>query len=237
MQANPVSFKIKHMRKHDQVGSTSVVLCVVLSILFVAVSGFAFWAFSGRQDYKNNSDKKSAKAVSAAETAQAAKLKTQFDEEAKNPNKIYTGPAVAGSVTFGYPKTWSAYVDESGSSQIINGYLHPNIVPGLQTTTAFALRVEVSNSAYAEAVKQMDSFVKIGKVKAAAYLPPKMGKVAGVQPGMRFDGAISNNQSGDLQGAMVVLPVRDKTLKIYTQSPTFLADFNNIILPSLTFSP
>jgi hypothetical protein len=35
----------------------------------------------------------------------------------------------------------------------------------------------------------------------------------------------------------VVIKVRDKTLKIYTESPQYLSDFNNIVLKSLSFAP
>jgi len=36
---------------------------------------------------------------------------------------------------------------------------------------------------------------------------------------------------------MLIIRVRDKTLKISTQSNDYLNDFNNIILSSLTFAP
>src|SRR3954470_10567983 len=108
------------MQKHSEAGSTSVVVSILLSVLLIAVGSFAYWSYAGRQDYKNNSDKKVADAVSAAEKAQAAKLNQQFSEEAKNPNKLYVGPSAFGSITFAYPKTWSAYVDESNSTVPIN---------------------------------------------------------------------------------------------------------------------
>jgi hypothetical protein len=36
---------------------------------------------------------------------------------------------------------------------------------------------------------------------------------------------------------MVVIKVRDKTLKIYTESTDYMSDFNDIVLKNLTFSP
>jgi hypothetical protein len=225
------------MRKHNQDGSTSVVVSILLSILLIGAGSFAYWAYSGRQDYKNNSDKKVADAVSAAEKAQATKLNQQFAEESKNPNKAYIGPSAFGSITFNYPKTWSAYVDESSVAQPINGYFSPDKVPGVSSGAAFALRLELVTGNYAQIVQQLNSQVKLGKIKAAAYVPPKVNGVANVQPGTRFDGQLVQTNAGPLTGSMVVIQVRDKVLKIYTLSNSYLNDFNNIVLPSLTFIP
>jgi hypothetical protein len=38
-------------------------------------------------------------------------------------------------------------------------------------------------------------------------------------------------------GILVLLPMRDKTLKIWTESTAYFTDFNTYILPNLTFSP
>jgi hypothetical protein len=119
------------MRVTNQVGSTSVVLAIVFGALFAAAAGFGGWAFMGRQDYKNNSDQKSAQAVEVAKKAQAAELQKKFDEDYKNPNKTYQGAVAFGSVTFSYPKTWSAYVDETGGAEPINGFFYPDKVPSI----------------------------------------------------------------------------------------------------------
>ena len=93
------------------------------------------------------------------------------------------------------------------------------------------------NSDYSQIVNSLTSGytqkIKEGSVKASAYIPPKMEGVADVQQGTRFDGAIDQKKTG----SMVVMKVRDKTLKIYTESTDFLADFNDIILASLKYSP
>lgn len=224
------------MRNYNQDGSTAVALDVIFAVLFVAASVFAVWAFMGRQDYKNNSDKKSAAAVEAAKKVQAGELQKKFDEDYKNPNKTYKGPDSFGSVMLSYPKTWNAYVDERGA-QPINGYFYPDFVPSLTGGSAFALRVELVNSTYSQVMLQYSPQIKTGRLKAAAYVPPKMAGVANVQPGTRLDGVVSHSQTGDHTGAMVIEQVRDKTLKIYTESTNFLPDFNNIVLPSLTYLP
>jgi hypothetical protein len=225
------------MHKQNQAGSTSVVLCIVFGILFVAAAIFGGWAFMGRQDYKNNTQAKVNTAVDAAKKVQADQLKKQFDEEAKNPNKIYQGSPTYGSVSFAYPKTWSAYVDETSAAEPINGYFYPDKVPGIQSPTSYALRVELVSATYSQSITQLNSQVKTGKVKATAYVPPKMVGKPNLQPGMKFDGIVGTLQSHPQQGSMVIIQVRDKTLKISTQSPEYLNDFNNSVLANLTFVP
>ena len=222
------------MRNRNQNGSVaSFVTIFILALALLGTAVFAGWAFMGRQDFKNNSDKKAEAAVENAKKVQEADLKLKFDEDEKKPNKTYKGSTTYGTVTFDYPKTWSGYVDETSTSQPINGYFHPHIVPGLQSKTAYALRVELVNTDYSSIIKQHDSQIKDGTVKANAYVPPQLVGVANVQPGTKLDGALAQ----DTTGSMVIIKVRDKTLQIYTQSNDFLKDFNDTILASLTFAP
>ena len=214
----------------------SVASFVAIFILALALLGtvvFAGWAYMGRQDYKNNSDKKAEAAVESTKSIQKAELEKQFAEDEKKPNKTYKGSTTYGTVTFDYPKTWSGYVDESSTSQPINGYFHPELVPGLQSKTAYALRVELLTTDYSSVLKQHDSQIKDGTAKASAFVPPKLVGVTNVQPGTKLDGALDQN----INGSMVIIKVRDKTLQIYTQSNDFLKDFNDTVLASLTFAP
>lgn len=222
------------MSYKDQNGSVaSFALIFVLALAFLGAAVFGGWAYTSRQDYKDNSDKKAAAAVEQAKKAQEQELQKVFDEQAKLPTKTYKGSITYGTVTFAYPKTWSAYVDETSSSEPINGYFHPNIVPGLQSKTAYALRVELVNTDYSSVLRQHDSQVKDGTVKASAYVPPKMVGVTNVTPGTRLDGALDQ----DTNGSMVIIKVRDKTLQIYSESNDYLSDFGDTVLASLTFAP
>jgi len=216
----------------------TIVATVILAILFIAALVFGIWAYQGRQNYKNNSDKKVAAAVTSAQKAQAAKDQASFDQQLKAPYKTFAGSATYGSIGFSYPKTWSVYVDSSSSDEPINGYFYPDIVPSTQGNNAFALRVELVGSAYSDVLNNFGPQISDGTVTASAYIPPKMNGVANAQPGMMLVGAIGqDNGNGTTQGAMVILKVRDKTLEVYTQSNSFLSDFNNIVLPDLTFKP
>lgn len=226
------------MINKDQTGGAALVLINILLVLgMAAAGGFGWWAFQQRQDYKNNFNQKLSVEVEKAKAVQKTELDKEFAEREKSPTKTFRGSATYGSITFDYPKTWSGYVDQSNSSTPINGYFFPDIVPSVtqssQNPTAFALRIELIGTDYAQTIKQFDSQITQGKLKAAAYVPPKMEGVANVQTGTRFDGQLGQN----ISGSMVVIKVRDKTLKIYTQSQSHLSDFDDVILKSLTFAP
>lgn len=207
-----------------------LVLFIITLILFLGAAGFGAWAFTERQDYKDNSDQKSAAAVKAAREELAAVKDAEFAEQEKSPLTAYNGPAALGSVGVHYPKTWSAYVEEAGNGNTpLDGYLHPNFVPGTRVGIAYALRIQIVENDYSEELKKFDSDVKEGKVKVSPYV----AKAVPDSKGARVDGEIDN----EIQGSMILLPVRDKTLKIWTEAEQFKKDFNEIILPSLNFTP
>jgi hypothetical protein len=217
-------------------GGRRTVVIIILVLLLVASLGFGGWAYSKMQDYRTNSDKKSAQAVAQAEASQKAKLQADFDQQRKSPTKTFSGSPTYGSVTFGYPRTWSAYVDTTNSSEPINAYFNPGEVPGTQSKTAYALRVELLNSDYSQIVSQLNSSVTQGNITSKAYLPPKLKGVTNVTPGVYLTGRV-NPQDQTQSGYMVIIKVRDKTLEIYSESADYQDDFNNIVLASLSFAP
>jgi hypothetical protein len=235
--SNNLESSLPGMKRTESGSAATILIIVVLAVLAVGAAVFGVWAYSGRQDYKNNSDKKTAAAVAAAEASQKTQLQTQFDQEIKQPYKTFTGSSTYGLITFNYPNTWSSYVDQTNSSEPINGYFNPGDVPGTSSNSAFALRLELTSNAYNDVIGQFSSQVTGGTVTATAYVPPKMKGVANAQTGTLLTGTISQNNSGSLQGEMLVIPVRDKTLQLYTLSNDYLSDFNNIVLANLKFVP
>lgn len=205
---------------------------LILSIIFLlAAIGFGAWAYMGMQDYKLNVQPKIDQAVAIAEEKTKTEKDKEFVEKEKVPVRTYKAAQTAGSLVITYPKTWSAYVEESDkSNDIVNGYFHPSYVPAANSGTDFALRVEVVSTSYDQELKQLESKVKSGKVKISAYKAPKMP--AGLV-GARVDGEINTGQ----QDSMVMFALRDKTIKVSTESAQFLGDFNNIVLANLTFEP
>jgi len=220
----------------DDGGSRATLIIVVLAVLLLVALIFGGLAYSKMQDYKKNSDQKATLAVARAEAIQKSQLQDQFDEQSKSPDKTFAGSPTYGSITFQYPKTWSAYVDTTNSSEPINAYFNPGEVPGIQSKTAYALRVELLNTDYTQVVSQLASYISQGTLTSKAYLPPKLKGVANVSPGVYLSGHV-NSQDQTQNGLMVVIKVRDKTLEIYTDSIDYQNDFNNTVLASLSFAP
>lgn len=203
------------------------VICV---LLLLGTIGFGIWAYLERTDYKNNSDQKADAAVLVAVQEEASRKDAEFVEREKSPTRIYKGPSAYGGVSFKYPKTWSGYVVEKDKSQKqIDGFFHPGIVPDVNGDTGFALRVQVLDRPYADIIKSLQSKVNSGKLKLSAYKPKNVKGVSA----SRVTGEYNQGQNDTL----VFVELRDKTLQIWTESNSFVGDFDKYILDSLTFSP
>lgn len=210
-------------------GSISVVLAVIFGLLFVSTSVFSIWAFTGMQDYKNNVDKKvedaSALAVQKAESAKDV----EFLEKEKSPLRSYTGSATYGSLSFDYPKTWSVYVEESASGTVLDLYAHPFVVPDTGSKQPYALRAQIVSTAYDSESAKLLRLVEGGELTATAFRPESVQNALG----LKYTGQIER----DISGSLILLPLRDKSIKVFTESEEFLKDFNNIIVPSISFIP
>lgn len=220
------------MKKLDQKGvlNTLLIPFVIIVLAFLAVAGFAVWAYSSRQDFKTNTDKKVATAVEIARQQTSTTKDNEFVEKEKNPLRTYRGPEAYGSVIVKYPKTWSAYVNEGGSStNPVDGYFNPDFVPGIKTSSVYGLRVQIVPAAYDKELERFDSFVKKGTVKVTPFKFPKVKSIVGA----RINGEIAAGK----KGSMILIPLRDKTLKVFTETDSMLGDFNKYVLPNLTFSP
>lgn len=218
--------------KRDQSGAvqTSAIVAVIMTILFVGSLVFGLAMLVGKSDLQKNLDKKVAAQVgTAVKKAEDAK-DVESAEKEKSPVKAYVGPAAFGSVTVEYPKTYSGYVDEStAGSTATNAYFHPNVVPKEERTVTFALRVQVVQAGYDAQVKAFDAGMKAGKVSVKPFRAAKVNSVLGV----RVDGEIFTGK----QGSMIILPLRDKTIKIWTENKDYVADFDTYIVPSISFIP
>ncbi|MDP9129323.1 MAG: hypothetical protein M3N35_02975 [Candidatus Binatota bacterium] len=221
------------MIKHNQDGAVNglVVSLVFAVLLLIGALGFGGWAFSERQDYKNNVDTKIQTAEEAARQKESAVKDRQFAEEAKKPLKAYQGPEAYGSLLVNFPKTWSAYVDDSTTSgTVLNGFFSPGTVPSAtDEKSVFALRVQVVSQSYAEVLRSFEGQQEEGALTVSAYALPRLPKVVGV----KATGELTEGKTV----TMIVLPLRSQTLQIWTEGNQYLADFNDNILPNFSFSP
>lgn len=223
-------------RPLGQRGEMNVLLVpvIILAVLFVGVGSFAFWAYTGRQDYKNNVDAKIATAVDRNTQTVKATDATSYAEAAKSPLATYVGPDAYGSVRVSYPKTWSVYVDTSNSGdKPLDAYFHAAFVPSVDSKQTYNLRVQVNSQQYSTVLATYSSQIKAGKVAAVAYAFPKVPAVIGT----KLTGAVVQGQQNGGQGTLILLPLRSTTLEVWTESNDYLSDFNTYILPNLSFSP
>jgi len=211
--------------------SKSIRLSFVLAIIFTlttaaAAAGFV-WAFMEREHYRNDVESIVADAKQVAREEQSEADEARFIEEAKLPNRTFVGPSDLGGVSFNYPKTWAAHTAKSDSNNL-NTYFYPSVVPPISSDAVYALRVVINNKAYDAVLKSYDNQVNKGELTATPIRTAIDGHA-----GMRLDGAVGKN----LNGSLVIFKVRDKTLIVQVDTADFVGDFNNTILPTLTFVP
>jgi len=221
---------INTMTKLDQCGSLNKLLLplILVVILLLGSLGFGYWAFSERSDLNSNIDTRVEERLGVETQRIESEQQNLFLEREKEPLKPYESPSEVGSIKFSYPKTWSGYVDEGGSGSIVlDGTFHPDFVPVEETS--YALRIEVVNNEYDKELKKFDSKAENGQVKVTAYSPKNVDGVSAVK--------ITGQLTSKIQGTMVLIQVRDKTLKMWTEADQFTGDFNKHVLGSLTFSP
>jgi len=221
--------------KLNQYGSTKgITIGLIVSVmLLVFTLVFGLWAFSGRQKYKNNTEQLISSAVGVAKQQQQTADNKGFAIASENPLTQYVGPQAYGTISLWYPKNWSGYVNTTqGSGGIpVDGYFYPGVLPTVQdsTTFNFALRLQVSNESYSQVLQAFQGEQQNGQATVTTYSLPKVPSVVGV----KIVGQLTNGSSGTL----VVLPLRSEALEVWTEGNAYLPQFNNYILPNLSFSP
>lgn len=207
-----------------------LIATILLAILLVvAVAGF-IWAFTEMTDWRDNTQTKIDEAVVVAKEEQQAADQVAFEEEEKKPNRVYQGPSDMGSVRFNYPKTWAGYTDQSDAKKLMV-YFNPLIVPPIDNgVTPYALRLQVTNDAYADVLDDYQKIVEDGLATASTIVVGKTDTFAGYE-GVRVDGQLTNT----INGSVVIFKIRDKTLQIFADSQDYVGDLNNTILTSLKF--
>lgn len=222
------------MKYARQAGAVNllVIPLVLVTVLLLGVATVAFSFYNEAQDYKNNVAQKVAVEVDKAREEVSIQKDKDFAEKEKFPYNRYDGPSSFGALRILYPKTWSAYVSEprNNANRPVEGYFAPGHVPTINDSlNTFALRVIVEQKRYDAVLKGYEDEVKQGKISARPYQSPNVPNIVGT----RLDGEVISKK----QGAMIVMPMRDKTLRMWTESRDYVADFDNIVLPNFSFTP
>ena len=207
---------------------SSAIIAVLMTVAFIGALIFGFWAFAGMQENKTNLDAKiDAAAEVAVKQAEEAK-EADFAEREKDPFRTYTGPATYGSLSFGYPKTWSVYLEEKENGTILDYYGHPFVIRGLGDENSFAFRAQIVSTDFDNEADKFQKKAEKGTVAVSAFRLEQGPSALGI----RVTGEIDT----DKQGIAVLLPIRDKTIKLWTESTEYSADFDRVI-QTTTFNP
>lgn len=221
------------MKRFGSEGFIGGVIVVLIAVSLVAIGAlvFAFWAYNGRQLYKNHADSLVSTAVQNEKTKEDALLQQQFKTQSEQPFVSYTGPSQYGSVNVQYPKNWSGYVDDTGSGgNPLDAYFDPGVVPAIGgPNSIFALRVEVNSNSYST---QLATYTQQQQNSNLTITPYTLKRVPNVY-GVMIKGAIQQNK----QGTLVMFPLRTDTLEIWTESSQYANQFVSQLLPLVTFKP
>lgn len=214
--------------KLDQRGSADPLLIplVIAVVLLLGIASFGVWSYTKYLDANKVEQGEIDEAVASANAKLTEDLELAFAEREKSPNRVYTSPQASGSVAITYPKTWSVYSEENEQKGTVEAFLHPKYVRDRDSEAPVALKVTIENEQYSNEARNFKEMALEGVVKVKAI------ETSGIT-GIRVDGQVYK----DFQGALVMFPLRDKTLTIWTENNDFIKDFNDIIIANLEFSP
>lgn len=202
------------------------------TIFFVlATIGIGYWGYTQMQQATAAKQSRTDYAKQVSDKAVAdQKNKDAADkaEALKQPFSTFATPAVFGSVTFQYPRTWSQFV-QSNSNGSFAAYFYPLSVPPISTNTAYALRVVVTSQTYAQVLQQSQGQVQEGELTAATL---NTG-IDSAAKGTLLQGQFSQT----INGSEAIFPILNGnyTLEIFTDDQNFTDDFTNTVLPSLKY--
>lgn len=201
-----------------------MILLVLVIIGLAAVAGIYFSRYTVLQ---REYDSQLAQEVEEARAEQKQQDEAEFTERQKEPFRSYTAPPILGDIVISFPKNWSLHVIEAeASSTALDLTMHPEAIKENRNVQApYALRVTLERELYSEVLGSYSSAVTGETLNAQAI------EISGIT-GTRLNGEIRNG----VEGALVLLPLRDKTLSIWTESDRFISDFNKII-EALEVSP
>lgn len=189
-------------------------------ILFLIAGSLAIWVYMQYSHEKSNVDSKVAIEVAKGKSEQAESDQKKFSEEAKNPRIEFVGPSEYGRVSFMYPRTWSVYIENDGSNRSdYKAYLNPVAVPSASNKASrFALRLEIINKNLDTVLNDYQSRLKKGELTSSST------EFNGISA-TRIDGTFEK----ELRGSVVLMKVRDKTIRFSTDADTFKPDFQTIL--------
>ncbi len=211
-----------------------LVLGILLGVAVIVI-GVMLWLYitlnaeytAVKTDIDGQIDVEVARAVSANTT----KMEEEFADREKYPYRTFAGPADFGSLTFQYPKTWSVYIDQDGSTAggEFSAYLNPvEVYSTSSQDTINALRVNIRTASFDSVTQNYDGRVTNGEMQLEVR---NVGNGASSTSANVYSGQLNT----DRRGIVTVFRIRDKVVTLQTDAELFAGEYNNI-LNSITFS-
>lgn len=193
-------------------------------VLFLIAGSLAIYMYVLYNNQKTDVDGKIDIAVAKATSEQSEIERKRYNEEAKNPRVEFVSPSEYGRVSFMYPKNWSVFVQDDGSDRKdYKAFLHPGVVPptetrGRNSVNRFALRLEVLNTNFDRVLEEYSKRLEDGDIRSSSV--EYNGNSA-----TRLDGLFDD----EIRGSVVLMRVRDKTIRLSTDADTFKPDFADVL--------
>ncbi len=136
----------------------------------------------------------------------------EYNKATVSSTRTYTAPVVHGSFEITYPKAWNLSVDTS-SSVPVDGLVDPAYVN--LASPEHALKFALQDKSFESSKKDYDDFVKKGAKRTEVT-------VSGIK-GYQYVGKI-NEDAKQAVGTVTIVPLRDKTMLLQTDSNELYAD-------------
>jgi len=217
------------MNKLNQRGmmNSMVIPVIGLSIVALALLGMVIYLGAQLDEAENGRDEFAATAVKEARSDIESDLQAKFTEKEKEPFTDFETDTVLGGINLKYPKTWSvSMLQDTNDDPQIDAYFHPEVIRiDNEDTRSYAMRLQLVVDPYSEVLEDFSSDIEDGLIKTKAVT------FNGIE-GVRLDGQLDEVD----RGAMIILPLRDKTIMVWTESRDFLSDFEKV-MTSFSFNP
>ncbi len=196
------------------------VAVVGLALLLLITLILAATWLSKYHSAKTVSDAAKAEITAAARVDQIKLDDAKFAEMSKSPYRSYVAPTTLADLKVSFPKSWNLYtVEDSENDLQLDLYWNENAVASPDNFKGdYALRLQLSKTSYADTVSALKSQAADGSLKVRTI------KISGLS-GTQYVGKIN----ADKTGIMVILPIRDKSLSIWTEGSGAASDFVKIL--------
>jgi hypothetical protein len=206
--------------------SLHLVLTIFLGIGMVLFGVLAILAYNDNTYIHNNLKVLESQAAADASTQQKNSDDAANIRANELPYRTYTADPVDGSFQLQIPKDWSLYVGENNSSGTTPldiaadpNYVLYNLSSGNNVINTDAFHLQLQNRSVQQVVQGYDSQIKNKELTSKAVT------VSGISATW-LQGTIDNERH---DGVVVIVPTRDQTMVIWTDSLDYLNEFNTIL--------